>query len=128
MRPLTDPCGRCMRSALRGTSLLETVVAAVLFLTVFAATMELLPRLTLRGDDSLLVAEARYRLECAYGKYASDRWPCGTYAEPYDGGVVEVRIEPYRDFADVRLLTCEACIPGRREPLTLQILFACDED
>ena len=33
---------------LKGASLLEAIVAAVLFLTVFAVVMELLPRLTVR--------------------------------------------------------------------------------
>lgn len=62
MRPMTGLFALSLRRRLRAASLLEAVVAAVLFLTLFAAVMELIPRLTVRGDDALLVAEAEYRV------------------------------------------------------------------
>lgn len=124
MRRLTHS-ERNMRPTLRGTSLLETVVAAVLFLTVFAAATELLPRLTLREDDALIVAETRYRLECACGKYATGLWPCGEYAESFHGGEIAVRIEPYRGFSDVQCISLAVQIPGHRKQLTLNVLVAC---
>lgn len=71
----------------------------MLFLTVFAAVVELLPRLTVRDDDALLVAEADYRAGRAFGKYATGLpWPSGEYAEAYDWGAVTVLVEAYRGF------------------------------
>lgn len=64
---------RASGGRLRAASLVEAVVAAVLLLIVFTAAMELLPRLTLRGDDALAVAEAEYRAtntDQAYGPQA----------------------------------------------------------
>lgn len=52
---------RASGGRLRAASLVEAVVAAVVLLIAFTAAMELLPRLTLRGDDALAVAEAEYR-------------------------------------------------------------------
>ena len=63
---------------LRAASLVEAVVAAVVLLIAFTAAMELLPRLTLRGDDALAVAEAEYRAMCAFDKYGSGVWPART--------------------------------------------------
>ena len=49
MRRVTGRLAHGLCRRLRAASLLEAVVAAVLFLTAFAAAMELVPRLTVRG-------------------------------------------------------------------------------
>ncbi len=112
---------------LKGASLLEAIVAAVLFLTVFAAIMELLPRLTVRDDDALLVAEADYRVGRAFDKYGSGVWPCGEYAETYDWGAVTVRIERYRDYSDKQVVTNLAWFHGSSKRITLKQLVQCRE-
>lgn len=127
MRRIIQICGRVGRHRLRAASLLEAIVAAVLFLTVFAGVMELVPRLTVRDDDALLVAEAEYRVSRAFDKYASGVWPPGEYAERYDWGDVAIRVEPYRDFSDVQVLTITARIDGSRKRITLKQLVACGE-
>lgn len=126
MRPLKG-CRAVVGRRLRGSSLLEAIVAAVLLLTVFAAVMELLPHLTVRDDDALLVAEADYRVGRAFDKYGSGVWPCGEYAETYDWGAVTVRIERYRDFADLQLVTVEARIPGSAKRIVHKQLVECRE-
>ena len=68
MRRVTGRLAHGLCRRLRAASLLEAVVAAVLFLTAFAAAMELVPRLTVRDDDALLVAEAEYRVGQVFGK------------------------------------------------------------
>lgn len=116
-------CGTCR--GLRAASLLEAVVAAVLFLTVFAAAMELVPRLTLRDDDALRVAEAEYRAGQAFEKYATGLWPCGEYAAEYGWGRVAVLVEPYRDFADMQVVTVTALIGGSSKRIVHKRLVAC---
>lgn len=127
MRRIIRICKRTGRRRLRGATLLEAIVAAVLFLTVFAAAMELLPRLTVRDDDALLVAEAEYRASRAYDKYASGLWPAGKYSETYDWGAVAIRIEPYREFADLQVVTVSARIDGSRKRITHKQLVVCGE-
>lgn len=114
-----------LRRRLRASTLLEAIVAAVLFLTLFAAVMELLPRLTVRNDDALLAAEADYRVGCTFDKYASGLWPAGEYAETYDWGAVAIRIESYREFADLQVVTVSARIDGSRKRITHKQLIVC---
>lgn len=110
---------------LKGASLLEAIVAAVLFLTVFAVVMELLPRLTVRDDDALLMAEADYRVGRTFDKYATGVWPCGEYAEAYDWGAVTILVESYRGFSDVQAITVSARIDGSRKRITIKQLVEC---
>lgn len=125
MRRVTERLAHGLCRRLRAASLLEAVVAAVLLLTVFAVVMELLPRLTVRDDDALLMAEADYRVGRAFDKYATGLWPCGEYAEAYDWGAVTVSVESYRGFEDVRMVTVWACIDGSRRRITLKRLVEC---
>ena len=110
---------------LKGASLLEAIVAAVLFLTVFAAVMELLPGLTVRDDDALLVAESDYRAGRAFDKSATGLWPCGEYAEAYDWGAVTVLVEAYRGFSDVQVVTVSVRLGGSRKRIVLKQLVEC---
>lgn len=118
---------RASGGRLRAASLVEAVVAAVVLLIVFTAAMELLPRLTLRGDDALAVAEAEYRAMCAFDKYGSGVWPAGTYVERYGGGEATVRVEPYRQYRDVQLITIEVRIDGSRKRIVHRQLVECAE-
>ena len=118
---------RASGGRLRAASLVEAVVAAVVLLIAFTAAMELLPRLTLRGDDALAVAEAEYRAMCAFDKYGSGVWPAGTYVERYGGGEATVRVEPYRQYNDVQLITIEVRIDGSRKRIVHRQLVECAE-
>lgn len=118
---------RASGGRLRAASLVEAVVAAVVLLIAFTAAMELLPRLTLRGDDALAVAEAEYRAMCAFDKYGSGVWPVGTYVERYGGGEATVRVEPYRQYNDVQLITIEVRIDGSRKRIVHRQLVECAE-
>ena len=99
----------------------------MVLLIAFMAAMELLPRLTLRGDDALAVAEAEYRAMCAFDKYGSGVWPAGTYVERYGGGEATVRVEPYRQYNDVQLITIEVRIDGSRKRIVHRQLVECAE-
>ncbi|WP_295940254.1 hypothetical protein [uncultured Alistipes sp.] len=110
---------------LNGASLLEAVVAAVLFLTVFAAVMELVPRLTVRDDDALLVAEAEYRIGRTFEKYATGLWPCGEYTENYDWGRIIVSIDIYSERSDMQVVSLQALIDGSRKRIGHKQVIEC---
>lgn len=109
--------GKCRagRRMLRGTSLLEAVVASAVFLTIFTLTISILPQLIVHEDDASLVVEAEYRVEEAFGRYETGVWPCGEYVERYEWGEVTVRVERHRDFSDVRHVSVTARIEGNRK-------------
>lgn len=80
-----------------------------------------------RRVDALAVAEAEYRAMCAFDKYGSGVWPAGTYVERYGGGEATVRVEPYRQYRDVQLITIEVRIDGSRKRIVHRQLVECAE-
>lgn len=109
----------------RGASLIEAVVASVILLAVFAVTMELLPRLSVRDDEGLRMAQGRYRLACILRKYASGAWPEGEYVETSEGVEAAIRIERYGGYEDLQLLVVEVRIDGCRRRLEHRQIVPC---
>lgn len=105
---------------LKGATLLEAIVASVLLLTVFAVTMELLPRLAVRDDDALRIAQADYRVMRAFEKYAAGGWPEGEYVEDYEWGTVVIRVGGYRNSTSVQTVDVTARIVGVRRRITFR--------
>ena len=112
---------------LRAASLVEAIVAAVVLMIAFAATMELLPHLSIRDDDALRSVEAEYRMACALRKYGSGIWPEGEYVESYDGGEVTVRVERYRSYGDLQHLRITVRIDGSRKRIEHEQMVECAE-
>lgn len=108
---------------LRGSSLVEAVVAAIVLMIVFGTTLELLPRLAMRDDEALVTIEAEYRAGRAFDKYASGLWPEGEYAERYEWGEVAVRIGPYGEREEVQTIVVTARIDGSRKRIVLRQLI-----
>lgn len=111
---------------LKGASLLEAVVASVLFLIVFLTTMELLPRMTVRDDEGVWAVEADYRMMRAFDKYATGLWPAGEYAEEYAWGNVIVKIAPYRTLDDLQTVEVTARVNGVRRRIVHRQIISCD--
>lgn len=95
-------------SELKAASLTEAIVASTVFMTVFALSLELLPRLTVNGNDELTAVEMHHIVESARRKYANGLWPAGEYTESYDCGQAKITIKPYRDFEDMAMLIITA--------------------
>ena len=89
---------------LRAASLIEAVVASVLFMVVFALSLELLPELSVDSGDEFAVAAVRQAAERARRKYTVGLWPAGEYVERYDAVCVETVIAPYPDYGDVKII------------------------
>ena len=51
----------------------------------------------------------------------------GTYVERYGGGEATVRVEPYRQYRDVQLITIEVRIDGSRKRIVHRQLVECAE-
>lgn len=112
---------------LKGSSLLEAIVAAVIFLLVFTAVMELMPHFAVRRDNTLLLVEADYRLMRAYERYATGLWSCGEYSEKYDWGKVVIRITLYGGFSDLQSVEAIVHINGDNKRIRIKQLVECSE-
>lgn len=88
--------GRTFRSyRFSASSLLEAVVASVVLLIVFAASLETVVRLTTAPSEGMACVDADYRAACVASEIRRGAFEEGTTDLSYGWGTLTVRIEPY---------------------------------
>ena len=100
-QPSYRSCGSpAKRQSIRlsAASLLEAVVASVVLLIVFAASLETVVRLTAGPSDGIVCAEADYRAACTASEIRQGAFSEGTTEHSYGWGTLTVLIEPYASF------------------------------
>lgn len=92
----TLPWCRTLRSyRFPASSLLEAVVASVVLLAVFAASLETVVRLTTAPSEGMACVDADYRAACVASEIRRGAFEEGTTELSYGWGTLTVRIEPY---------------------------------
>ena len=100
---------------LRASSLLEAIVASVLFMTVFAVSLETLGRLTLSGDGGEVRMAMDNALQHCQREYLSQPHADASVTKTYPWGTVAVTLEPYGNTSGLQLLVLTAACEKTRQ-------------
>lgn len=112
---------------LRANTLVEVLVASVIFLAVFMIGLETLSRLTVRDDEGLVFVEADWRVKECFFEFSDGLHPVGKYDKNYDWGEIQVTIAPYRDYRNLQELTLAATILQNRKRIEYKYIIEIDE-
>ena len=107
---------------LSAASLLEAVVASVVLLIVFAASLETVVRLTAGPSDGIVCAEADYRAACTASEIRRGAFSEGTTEHSYGWGTLTVLIEPYASCPALWQATLTVKIAGGRKRMEYRYL------
>lgn len=109
---------RMIRSGrLPAASLLEAIVASVVWLVVFAASLETVVRLSTGPSDGLACAEADYRASRILGEIREGAYGEGTTRLTFGWGSLTIRIEPYDPCPALWCVTLTVEIPGEHKKM-----------
>jgi len=103
-----------LRQRVKADTLVEVVVASVIFLIVFMIGFETLTRLTIREDEGLVLVEADRCIGECFREFSNGRYPLGQYERKYEWGSIEAVIAPYRDYRSLQMLTLKALLRENR--------------
>lgn len=117
-----------LKPKLPGNTLPEIIVASILFLAVFAISLETLTRLTVRDDEGLTYVEADRRIGECRREFSDGLHPVGIYEKVYDWGGITASIAPYRDYTNVQELTLVAAIRENRKHIEYKYLIEIPEE
>lgn len=111
---------------LPAASLLEAVVASVVLLIVFAASLETVVRLTAGPSDGIVCAEADYRAACTASEIRRGAFSEGKTERSYGWGTLTVLIEPYASCPALWQATLTVKIAGGRKRMEYRYLVGPD--
>ncbi len=108
---------------LKGSTLIEAVVSAVIFLIVFAASLDIVTRIsTNRNDDDYIIVEVDNCVDIAMARYGSG-YGVGTYEDTFSWGMITTLIEEYREYDSMLQVVVRADIEGSHRRITYRRLI-----
>ncbi len=107
---------------LPAASLLEAVVASVVLLIVFAASLETVVRLTATPSEGMACVDADYRAACTASEIRQGAFSEGTTERSYGWGTLTVLIEPYASCPALWQATLTVKIAGGRKRMEYRYL------
>ena len=107
---------------LPAASLLEAIVASVVLLIVFAASLETVVRLTATPSEGMACVDADYRAACIASEIRQGNFGEGTTKLTYGWGTLTVLIEPYASCPALWQATLTVKIAGGRKRMEYRYL------
>lgn len=110
-----------LKHTLPGASVLEAIVASILFMVIFCIAIETLTRVgTMKRDDTLLEMETD--LQGCVREFTLQVHETGEYSREYDWGEIAVLVAPYRDLDGIRELCFDALPAHTNRKMTYRTL------
>ncbi len=117
-----------LKRHLPGSSMIEAIVASLIFLAVFAVSLTTLTGLTLREDEGYVLLEAERALEACASRYGDGTWAENTYTDTFAWGEITTVITGYRDYDGVQQVSMRARLSGSRKTVEhIQLAVRKDE-
>jgi hypothetical protein len=104
-----------LKMRLAGSSMIEAIVASLIFLTVFVLSLSALTGLTLRKDEGYVLLEVERALAGCFLRYGDGTGSQGSYTEDFKWGSVTTTIETYGDYENIGQVVLRAGITGSRK-------------
>lgn len=97
-----------LHTRLKASSLLEAVVASVLFMTVFTLSLETIGRITLHGEDLHALIAMDNALQNARNEYTQQPHENTSLTREFLWGTLDITLTPYKESQDLQLLRLKA--------------------
>ena len=102
---------------LKGSSMIEVIIASLIFLVVFICSLSTLTALTLRSDEGYVLLEAERALTDCSRRYGTGEWAEGTYTDTYEWGGIVTVIATYDDYDNIQQMLLRADLKGSRKTI-----------
>jgi hypothetical protein len=98
----------------RASTLVEVIVASVVFLTIFAISMHTVTQLSINPREGEDFALADCLMRSCIREFSDGRREEGEYERTYDRVQVTITVAQYRDYEDLQELTVSTVVNRKR--------------
>ncbi len=106
-----------LKKRLAGSSMVEAIVASLIFLVVFVLSLSTLTGLTLRRDEGHVLLEVERALADCFLRYGDGSRAPGNHTDEFEWGTVTTVIEKYDDYENIQRVALRATISGSRKSI-----------
>ncbi len=117
-----------LTSRFAGSSIIEAIVASLIFLLVFVASLSTLTAITLRNDEGYVLLEAeRAQINC-FHNYGDGLKADGTYTDTFVWGEITTTIAPYHDYEGIQEVAMSVRLNGSTKTIEYRRLVLTYDD
>lgn len=109
------------------SSLLESIVASIIFLLVFAIAMTTISQLPVSDNDNWVYIEADHEIEKTYRYYSHNITDEGEYTKSYEWGEMHSTLMQYGDNQNLQHLTIKVRFKKSKKSLQSEYIIECNE-
>jgi hypothetical protein len=113
-----------IKMRLKGSSMIEAIVASLIFLTVFILSLSTLTGLTLREDEGYVLLEAQRAMTDCFRRYGDGTHAKGIYTDEFEWGEITTTITGYGEYEDIQQVHLRAKLSGSRKTIEYRRLVA----
>jgi hypothetical protein len=113
-----------LKKRLKGSSMIEAIVASLIFLTVFILSLSTLTRLTLREDEGYVLLEAQRAMTDCFRRYGDGTRAQGSYTDKFGWGEITTTINVYGEYEVIQQISLRATLSGSRKTMEYRRLVA----
>ncbi|MDR2064262.1 MAG: hypothetical protein LBP85_00925 [Prevotellaceae bacterium] len=104
----------------RAETVVQAIVAALIFMAVFLASLDTVVRITTSEDDAYLLADADYQISLFFAELADGKHQNGSYTKYFSGGKLSAEISQYKHYVDLQIIVINAEIDRIKKRIVLR--------
>lgn len=104
---------------LRAETLIQTIVAALIFMLAFLISLDTVVRITTSNHDAYMLVDANYQISSFFNELADGKHPNGKYTKEFTSGKLYAEISQFGSYNNIQLIV----ITAEMEKINKQIIF-----
>ena len=104
----------------RAETLIQTIVAALIFMVVFLISIDTIVRITTSNNDAYVLVDVDYQISSFFAELADGKHPNGSYTKHFPEGKLTAEISPFKNYANLQLIIINAEVQKMKKRITFR--------
>jgi GTP-binding protein EngB required for normal cell division len=92
----------------RAETVIQAIIAALIFMVVFLISLDTIVRITTSNDDAYLLVDANYQISSFFAELSDGKHQNGSYTKYFPEGKLSAEISQYKHYNDLQMIVIKA--------------------
>jgi hypothetical protein len=109
-----------VKMRLKAETLIQAIVAALIFMVIFLISLETVVRITTSQDDAYTLVDADYQISLFFAELSDGKHTYGNYVKYFSGGKLTAEISQYQEYTNLQIVTVTAELNKIKKHITFR--------